>query len=98
MTGYEIIKKWENGELSVEEANAQLKGIGSYVFINPVKNVIPEGEEEKYGMLDTGTGSLDRVEIKDGKLVHNIGSMFAMVKYMGKWYNVTDGETLVEKV
>ena len=94
-TETEIIKKWENGEITLDEANEQLKGKG--IFIDPEKNVVKEEEKEKYGELDTGTGSLDRVEIKDGKLVHNIGHMYAMVKYMGKWYDVINGETLVER-
>ena len=95
MQAYEIIKKWENGEITLDEANEQLKGKG--IFIDPEKNVVKEEEKEKYGELDTGTGSLDRVEIKDGKLVHNIGHMYAMVKYMGKWFDVINGETLVER-
>lgn len=97
MTSYEIIKKWEIGELTLEEANAELKSIKSLVSIDLDKNTIKAGEEEKYGIMYDGLGSDEKVEIKDGKLVHSMGTMYVEVEYMGKLYEVTDGVTLVEK-
>ena len=98
----DIINGWKSGAYGVEEANKKLQAIGAGFTINPHKNSITAEEAAKgderngFGMLDTGTGSLDKVEIREMKLVHNIGDMVAFVKFNGKLYKVADGEKLVE--
>lgn len=98
----DIINGWKSGAYGVEDANKKLQAIGAGFTINPDKNKITPDEAMKgderngFGMLDTGTGSMDKVEIREMKLVHNIGDMKAFVKFNGKLYEVKDGEKLVE--
>ena len=104
MSNLEIIKKYTSGELTLEEANKKLKGIK----LDPEKNVITEEEKMKtvvgyypeqangWGMLDSGTGTFDKVFVRDGKLVGcDMGEAFALCFIGGKTYEVK-GDTLVE--
>lgn len=107
----EIIEKYKNGEASLEETNAALKEIDSGLCYDPDKNVIHPDEEERFGLLDTGTGSLDKVKvIKDENGLHLEEPVFnpesfkdctlpvANVQYCYVWYKVADdGITLVKK-
>ena len=108
MTVSEIMSKYTAGELSVEEANKALFEAGAIFHIDPRKNVITEEEIRSttigtypdmangYGLLDTGTGSLDKVRVKDGKLVDcDCGDMYALVFIAGRMYHV-DGSALTE--
>lgn len=91
-----IIRKYTTGEKTLEETNKALKEAKSGLRLDPQKNVITDAEKTSFGLLDTGTGSLDKVKIKDGKLVNcNVGDMKAIVIFNGKTYNVkSDGVTL----
>ena len=99
-----ILKQWADGEKTVEETNEALKGTGLYV--DPDKQKIAEGEGavycedlskiNGYGLLDTGTGTLDKVKIKNGKLVDSIGNMAALVLVGDVHYKVVDGDTFVK--
>ena len=96
MKASEIIAKYTHGEASLEETNAKLREIRAGVSLNPKKHVILPGEEARFGLLDTGTGTFDKVEIKDGKLVNvDCGDMYALVILDGRTYRV-QGNTLVE--
>lgn len=102
-----IIAKYTAGEATVEETNADLRELGSDLRINPNRNVLTDdelaetvvgepGEVSGYGILDTGTGTLDKVQVKDGKLVDNdVGEMYALLLIGGKVYHVK-GDTLTE--
>lgn len=102
---YEIVKAWEAGEKTLEEANAELMGTG--IYLDPKKQEIEEGagavvcedvnKINGFAMLDTGTGSLDKVEIKDGKLVHSMGDMFALVLIGDSMFEVVNGVDLKYK-
>ena len=105
----EILGKYTAGEASLEETNAALKEAGSGLYLNPQKNVLTEEDKRAttigyypdqangYGLLDTGTGTLDKVLVKDGKLVNcNCGEMYALCLIAGRTYEVK-GDTLVEK-
>jgi len=105
----EILGKYTAGEASLEDTNAALKEAGSGLYLNPQKNVLTEEDKRAttigyypdqangYGLLDTGTGSLDKVLVKDGKLVNcNCGEMYALCLIAGRTYEVK-GDTLVEK-
>ena len=99
-----ILKQWADGEKTVEETNEALKGTG--IYVDPDKQKIAEGEGavycedlsqiNGYGLLDTGTGTLDKVKIKNGKLVDSIGNMAALVLVGDVHYKVVDGDTLVK--
>jgi hypothetical protein len=104
MTNIEIIRKYTAGELTLAEANLKLRGIR----LNPGKNILTEEEKRAttvgyypeqangWGLLDTGTGTLDKVEVRNGKLVNcDMGCAFALVLIAGKKYEVK-GAVLVE--
>lgn len=95
----EIIRDYTAGKTTLEEANAALKAEGSGFYLDPEKNVIKPGEEGRFGLLDTGTGYLDKVEIADGRMLHNsgVGNMYALCCFQGKWYRV-EGDRLGEEV
>ena len=95
---YEIINKYATGEVSLEETNATLKEHGAIFHLEPNKNEIAKGEEERFGMLDTGTGTLDKVEIRNGELVNmDCGEMYAECIFNGKTYRV-HGNKLGEEI
>lgn len=89
-----IINDYTTGEKTLEEANKALAELPGGLYIDPEKNVIKPGEENAYGLLDTGTGSLDKVRIRSGKLVHSVGNMPARVYFKGKCYEVK-GDMLI---
>ena len=92
----EIIRAYTTGDKTLDEANAALKEAGSGLQLDPTRNVITEAERKTQGLLDTGTGSLDKVEVKDGHLVNcDCGEMYALCIYDGKTYQVK-GTTLEE--
>lgn len=99
------IRDWANGKIKLEEANKILKENNSLVYIDPKHNHIENGTGavadknifniSGYALLDSGTGSLDKVEIKNGKLVQNVGDMYCLVIIGDNYYNVENGEELV---
>lgn len=92
----EIIGKYTNGEATLEETNTALKDAGAGLHLDPERNTITAVEVGKYGLLDTGTGTLDKVEVRDGKLVDmDCGDMAALCIFAGKTYTVKGAE-LVE--
>ena len=104
----EIISKYTAGDATLEATNTALEEVGANFHLNPQKNVLSEEEKRAttigyypeqangYGLLDTGTGSLDKVKIKDGKLVNcDCGIMYALVSMAGRTYH-GKGTTLVE--
>lgn len=103
-----IIARYTAGEATVEETNADLKQMGVDLRLNPGKNTLTEAEivetitggtpaeANGMGLLDTGTGTLDKVYVEDGKLVDNdVGEMYALCIIGGKVYHV-QGDTLTE--
>ena len=91
-----VINDYTSGEITLEQANAVLAELPGGLYLDPEKNVIKPGEENAYGLLDTGTGSLDKVRVKGGRLVHSIGKMPARCYYKGKCYDVKN-DVLVPK-
>ena len=73
MTINEIIRQYTRGETSPEEANAALKEAGEGFHFEPGQNTLtaeeiaatvggPRPEDANgWGLLDTGTGSMDKV-------------------------------------
>lgn len=105
----EILQDYTSGKTPLEETNAALAAAEAGYHLDPGRNTLTEEEIREttigqypdmangYGLLDTGTGSLDKVEIRDGKLVNsNLGIMPGMVIIAGRTYNVK-GNILTEE-
>ena len=103
-----IIAKYTAGKSTLEETNIALADLGCDLRLNPAKNILTADEVANthvgkvankthgYGLLDTGTGTLDKVEVHHGKLVGNdVGEMYALCIIGGKVYHI-NGDTLVE--
>ena len=103
----ETLRKYTAGDLTLEEANEKLAGSGLY--LDPNKNVITEAEKRQtvvgyypeqangFGMLDSGTGTMDKVQVKDGHLVGcDCGDSYALYIIAGRIYQVK-GTELVEQ-
>lgn len=91
----EIIRDYTAGAKTLEQANAALAEAGSRLRLDPDKNTLTEAERKTHGLLDTGTGSLDKVEIRDGHLADcACGAMYALVLYDGGVYRVHGTELL----
>jgi len=102
----EIMSKYTTGEATLEETNAALEGFG--LHLDPERNTITEAEKlattvgwypqqaNGWGLLDTGTGSLDKAEVRNGHLVNNdLGVMPGQLYIAGEVYDV-HGRELVE--
>ena len=108
----EAIKKYTAGELPAEELNAILKDAGAGFSFQPGQNALTAEEIAEtvvgiypddangWGLLDTGTGTLDKVHVTDGKLNSPINtveadgttSMRAYVTIGGRRYEVYGDE------
>lgn len=103
----EIISKYTEGMATLEETNAALAEISAGLHLESGKNALTEDEIEEttaetaatasgWGLLDTGTGTLDKVEVRDGELVDtDCGEMYALCLIGGKTYRV-HGTALAE--
>lgn len=104
----EILTQYTEGKLALEEANAQLTEIDSKLFLDPNRNKLTAdeiaettagetpGDANGMGMLDTGTGTLDKVFVRDGVLIDtDCGEMYALCIIGGKMYHVK-GNRLTE--
>ena len=99
----ETMSKYTAGEITVEEANAALEGAGFH--LDPQKNVLTEEEKRAttigyypdqangFGLLDTGTGTLDKVRCENGHLVGcDCGDSYALYIIAGRTYQVKGTE------
>lgn len=104
----EIIRKYTAAEMTLEEANSALAQDRTGIHLDPQKNILSEAEKRVttigyypnqangFGLLDTGTGSFDKVEVRSGKLVNcDCGEMYALYIIAGKTYHVK-GNTLAD--
>lgn len=111
----EILKDYTTGEADLEETNAALKEAGATYHLEPGRNELTEEDRREtsvgyypyqangWGLLDTGTGSLDKVHVVVGRLDHAINevlpdgraNMPAYVTICGKTYEVL-GNKLAE--
>lgn len=109
----DIIKDYTSGKIPVTEANAALKEAGAGFHFEPGQNTLSDEDiagtvggprpqdAEGWGLLDTGTGTLDKVRVTGGKLDHpvnrvlddGITSMRAYV-YIGGYTWEVYGDTL----
>lgn len=104
----DIMEKYTAGNMTLEEANKELFKAKAPYHLDPDKNTITEeeirsttigtypGQANGFGLLDTGSCSLDKVQVKDGKLVDcDCGGMYALFFIAGRMYHV-DGSALTE--
>ena len=95
------------GETAREESDAALAEMGAGIHLEPGKNELTAEETAAakaetaanangFGLLDTGTGTLDKVEVRDGHLVGcDCGEMYALCMIAGKVFPVK-GAALTE--
>lgn len=101
----EILNEYTSGAKTLEETNVALKEAGATFYLDPTKNIISEedmaativsdepSEVSGFGMLDSGTGTLDKVEVKEGKLLNcDMGDSYALVLIGGKMFKVAGTE------
>ena len=101
----EIIGKYTAGEITLEQANEELKKAEAGFHLDPNKNVLTEEEKRAtaigcypdqangYGLLDTGTGTLDKVRCENGHLVCcDCGDSYALYIIAGRTYQVKGTE------
>lgn len=111
----EILKDYTAGEVDLEETNAALAEVGAGYHLDPGRNEITEENRREtivgyypnqangWGLLDTGTGTLDKVHVVDGRLEYPVNeilrdgkpNMTAYLTICGKVYEVM-GDRLVE--
>lgn len=96
----DILMNYTSGEMTLEDANKALKDAEASFYLDPKKNELTEDEIKNgsAGLLDTGTGSLDKVKIDPAKmelLNCDMGEGYAMCIYKGKLYEVK-GKKLVD--
>lgn len=95
----------EEAKAALDKANEALKGTG--IQLDPEKNVVKPEEAavvcddvskiNGFALLDTGTGTMDKVEIKNGKLVYSVGEIVAFVVIGDALFEVQNGADLVRK-
>ena len=95
-TSTEVINAYAHGELTLEECNARLKELGGAPLRNPLEpKITPAMAAQGYCLLDTGTGSYDVVQVKNGQLVDSdMGEMAAFVLMDGKWHEVKGSKVM----
>ena len=111
----EILRGYTAGEADLETTNAALREAGAGFHLEPGRNERTEEDRRQttvgyypeqasgYGLLDTGTGSMEKVRVAGGRLEHPVNevrpdggtNMAAYVIICGKTYEVF-GDTLRE--
>lgn len=95
----EILSLYTAGEKTLEQTNEELKAAGVGFHLDPNKNSLTPAEimetktfpvVEGWGLLDSGTWSLDKVQVLGGELIHGMGDAFALLFIGGKRYKVHD--------
>lgn len=105
----DILNKYTKGEATLEETNEALRAAGANLRLDPNRNALTDADKAAttvgwypnqangFGLLDTGTGTLDKVKVQGGKLVDcDMGESLAMVYIAGKTYYV-QGRELTDK-
>ena len=96
----EILSGYTKGVQTLVETNAALAAAGAGFHLDITKHNLTPDEivNKSAGLLDTGTGSLDKVKVDLEKmeLVNcDCGNMFALCLVAGETYKV-DGKKLVK--
>lgn len=97
MKSTEIIRAYTAGEKTLDETNAKLKEIGAGFHLDPARNEIKPEEIGRYGLLDTGTGYMDKALMVGDELVHtDCGDMVAYFIQNGETYKVKGNKVIKE--
>ncbi len=111
----EILCGYTAGEADLEKTNAALARANAGFRLEPGKNVLTDEDRRQtvvgyypeqasgFGLLDTGTGSMEKVKVAGGRLEHPVNevdengktNMAAYVVICGKTYEVL-GDALAE--
>ena len=104
----EILMDYTAGKETLEATNKALMEADAGFHLDPEKNAITADEMESttlgekpsdvngYGLLDTGTGSMEKVHVTDGMVDNvDVGEMYALLIIGGKTYHV-EGRALAE--
>lgn len=109
MEATEILRRYTSGEFTAEQVNAELANIGvDQYHLDAEKNKITAEEQAAtslglfppstvngFGLLDTGTGTLDKVEVRAGQLANmDCGVLHALLYIGGEMYKI-EGKKLV---
>lgn len=104
----EILCKYSDGTYTVEETNKKLKEANYDGHVDPNRNVLTADEiaatkigmtakeVNGFGLLDSGTGSLDKVKITNGSLSCSVGNMLCNVIIGGKTFKVKENGLSLE--
>lgn len=86
----EILYNYVHGRLTADQANDELAQERLNIRINPNRcKLTDEQIADGWGLLDTGTGSLDPVQMRDGELLEmDCGDMSALFFHEDKMYLV----------
>lgn len=115
MNTKEIFEQYTAGEITTEEANAALKEAGAGYHLEPGKNDLTEEEIRSttigtypdmangWGLLDTGTGTVDKVRVDCGRIPFAVNKLMedgsvnstVLCYIAGRLYCVK-GDTLAE--
>lgn len=112
----QIIRDYTAGETDLEKTNEALKEAGAGFGLRPGQNELTEQDRREtevgyfpqqadgWGLLDSGTGSMEKVRVTGGRLEHPVNqvrpdgstNMTAYVIICGRMYEVI-GDTLAER-
>ena len=94
----DIITAYTMGSIDLEEANRRLADMGAGFRLDPDRcRLTEEMIANGWGLLDTGTGSYDPVQVRCGELVDNdMGNMPARVCLRGVWHEVKGRKVMEE--
>jgi hypothetical protein len=94
----EIMHKYTAGEFTLEQANEALKNAGATFHLDPNKNTLSNEEIKMgFGLLDTGTGYMDKTLMIGDELVHaDCGDMVAFFIQNGTTYKVHGSKLTAE--
>lgn len=105
----EILLKYTRGEATLEETNAALKKAESGLHLDPMRNVLTAqelasttvgetpAEANGFGLMDHGFGTLEKVQVADGRTVNvDMGGERAFVYIGGKKYQLVGTELMEE--
>ena len=93
----EILMDYTAGKETLEATNKALMEADAGFHLDPHKHDLTAYEvvNGTAGLLDTGTGTLDKVYVKDGHINVDCGESYALCMVSGKTYHV-QGTELVE--
>ena len=84
---HEIVRDYTTGEADLEATNAALSEAGAGFSFRPGQNVITDEDRKQtvvgyypeqasgYGLLDTGTGSMEKVRVAGGRLEYPVNQV-----------------------